>query len=88
LTNAARHAQAGWVHVSLRVSEDGLDLRVADNGRGFDMGADHAGHFGLLGMRERAQRVGAHLEVNSAPGAGTQVRVSMPLPATALPAAA
>jgi len=88
LTNAARHAQAGWVHVSLRVSEDGLDLRVADNGRGFDTGADHAGHFGLLGMRERAQRVGAHLEVKSAPGAGTQVRVSMPLPAAALPAGA
>jgi signal transduction histidine kinase len=88
LTNATRHAQAGWVHVGLRVSEDGLDLRVADNGRGFDTGADHAGHFGLLRMRERAQRVGAHLEVNSAPGAGTQVRVSMPLPATALPAAA
>lgn len=88
LTNAARHAQAAWVHVGLRVNEDGLDLRVADNGRGFDTGADHAGHFGLLGMRERAQRVGAHLEVNSAPGAGTQVRVSMPLPATAPPASA
>jgi signal transduction histidine kinase len=88
LTNAARHSQAGWVHVGLRVNEDGLDLRVADNGRGFDAGADHAGHFGLLGMRERAQRVGAHLELTSTPGAGTEVRVSMPLPATALPATA
>ncbi len=88
LTNAARHAQAGWVHVGLRVNEDGLDLRVADNGRGFDMRAEHAGHFGLLGMRERAQRVGAHMDLISAPGAGTQVRVSMPLPATAPPATA
>ena len=93
LTNAARHAQAAWVHVSLRVNEGGLDLRVADNGRGFDTGVDPAGHFGLLGMRERAQRVGAYLELTSAPGAGTQVQVSMPLsatvpPATAFPAAA
>lgn len=88
LTNAARHAQAGWVHVGLRVSEDGLDLRVADNGRGFDTGAAQAGRFGLMGMQERAQRVGARLEVTSSPGAGTQVRVSMPLSATVPPAAA
>ena len=83
LTNAARHAQADWVHVGLGVDADGLDLRVADNGRGFDPGGDHAGHFGLMGMRERAQRVGARLQVTSAPGAGTQVKVSMPLPAAA-----
>jgi signal transduction histidine kinase len=88
LTNAARHSQAGWVHVGLRVSEDGLDLRVADNGRGFDTGADQPGRFGLMGMQERAQRVGARLEVTSTPGAGTQVRVSMPLSATVPPAAA
>ncbi len=83
LTNAARHAQADWVHVGLGVGEDGLDLRVADNGRGFDPGGDHGGHFGLLGMKERAQRVGARLQVTSAAGAGTQVKVSMPLPAAA-----
>ena len=71
------------MHVGLALGEDGLDLRVADNGRGFDPGADHAGHFGLLGMRERAERVGARLEVISAQGAGTQVRLSMPLPANA-----
>ena len=88
LTNAARHSQAGWVHVGLRVSEDGLDLRVADNGRGFDTLADQPGRFGLMGMQERAQRVGARLEVTSTPGAGTQVRVSMPLSATVPPAAA
>jgi len=83
LTNAARHAQADWVHVGLGVDADGLDLRVADNGRGFDPVGDHAGHFGLMGMHERAQRVGAQLQVTSAAGAGTQVKVSMPLPAAA-----
>lgn len=83
LTNATRHARAGWVHVGLAVHDGQLDLRVADNGKGFDPSADHTGHFGLLGMRERAQRVGAVLEVVSQPGAGTQVRLSMPLPAVA-----
>jgi signal transduction histidine kinase len=76
------------VQVLLAVDSNGLDLRVVDNGCGFDTKGDHDGHFGLLGMRERAQRVGAHLEVKSARGAGTQVRVSMPLPAAALTAAA
>jgi signal transduction histidine kinase len=80
LTNAARHARATWVHIRLGVRQGELDLRVADNGCGFDPGADHAGHYGLLGMRERALRVGARLELNSRPGAGTEVRVAMPLP--------
>ena len=80
LTNAARHARATWVYIRLGVRQGQLDLRVADNGCGFDPGADHAGHYGLLGMRERALRVGARLELNSRPGAGTEVRVAMPLP--------
>ncbi len=79
LTNAARHAQANQVQVRLAVGADGLDLRVVDNGCGFDTNGDRAGRFGLLGMRERAQRVGAQLEVTSALGVGTQVRVRMPL---------
>ena len=80
LTNAARHARATWVYIRLGVRQGQLDLRVADNGCGFDPEADHAGHYGLLGMRERALRVGARLELNSRPGAGTEVRVAMPLP--------
>ncbi|MGI9154551.1 MAG: sensor histidine kinase [Rubrivivax sp.] len=83
LTNAARHAQANQVQVRLAVGADGLDLRVVDNGCGFDTNGDRAGRFGLLGMRERAQRLGAQLEVTSARGVGTQVRVRMPLPCAA-----
>jgi len=83
LTNATRHARATWVHIRLGVRQGELDLRVADNGCGFDPAADHAGHYGLLGMRERALRMGARLELNSRPSAGTEVRVAMPLPAVA-----
>ena len=83
LTNAARHARATWVHIRLGVHQGELDLRVADNGCGFDPTADHTGHYGLLGMRERALRMGARLELNSRPSAGTEVRVAMPLPAVA-----
>ena len=83
LTNATRHAQATAVHIRLGVREGELDLRVADNGCGFDPRADHAGHYGLLGMRERAQRVGGRLELKSRPGDGTEVRVVMPLPSAA-----
>ena len=83
LTNATRHARATWVHIRLGVHQGELDLRVADNGCGFDPTADHAGHYGLLGMRERALRLGARLELNSRPGAGTEVRVAMPLPTSA-----
>jgi len=81
LTNATRHARATWVHIRLGAREGQLDLRVADNGCGFDAGEDHAGHYGLLGMRERAQRVGARLALNSRPGTGTEVCVTMPVPA-------
>ena len=83
LTNATRHARATWVHIRLGVRQGELDLRVADNGCGFDPTADHTGHYGLLGMRERALRMGARLELNSRPSAGTEVRVAMPLPAVA-----
>lgn len=81
LTNVTRHAQARHVQVELTPSAGGLDLRLADDGCGFDTNADHAGHFGLLGMRERAQRVGARLELRSRPGLGTEVLVTMPLQA-------
>lgn len=83
LTNAKRHARASRVRVDIAVQREGLDLRVADDGRGFDIAADHTGHFGLLGMRERAQRVGARLDLRSRRGRGTEVRVCLPLPPAA-----
>jgi two-component system, NarL family, sensor histidine kinase UhpB len=73
VTNA-RHGNATLVHVEL--STDPLRLRVVDDGSGFDTTASGAG-FGLGGMRERAELVGAELSVRSGPGAGTEVAVEL-----------
>jgi signal transduction histidine kinase len=48
-------------------------LIVADDGRGFDLVSDHPGHYGLIGMRERARSIGASLNMESNPGTGTQI---------------
>jgi PAS domain S-box-containing protein len=81
--NVERHAAAERVDVSVRVDHlDGaerLTLTVADDGVGFDPGAVLAGHYGLLGIREQAALIGAELRVDSAPGQGTRVSVSVPV---------
>src|SRR5260370_465210 len=59
-----------------------LRMRVADDGEGFeqtDAFSDIGGHFGLLGMRERAERLGGDLQLRSEPGEGTEVEVTVPL---------
>ena len=79
LTNAERHAGATVVEVELEVAEDRTELRVRDDGGGFDPGrATRAGDpasqgLGLRGMAERARLVGGELDVRSAPGGGTSV---------------
>ena len=63
-----------------------MRLQVIDDGRGFDPGAvvaAKAGHFGLVGLRERAARLGATLSLDSRPGSGTTVEIVVPLPARA-----
>ena len=80
LNNAVLHADASQVQILLEMEDERVSLCIADNGRGFQVPADpgaftHAGHYGLLGMKERADLVGAKLEILSAPGVGTQVVV-------------
>ena len=84
LTNAARYSGATEVGVMLRVSDDGLELVVRDNGRGFDLGRyqtaeERRKHFGLVSMTERAALVGGKLTIDTAPGEGTRVRARFPL---------
>jgi signal transduction histidine kinase len=85
LTNALKHADAGRLRVDLRFTDAALTVEVGDDGRGFDPGATAAaGHFGIVGMRERAAQVGGSLAIRSAAGAGTEVVVTIPRRAAAL----
>ncbi|WP_328484784.1 sensor histidine kinase [Streptomyces sp. NBC_00377] len=76
LTNAARHADAGQVEVSLRRTGEAVVLAVVDDGRGTAVAREGAG---IRGMRERALLLGATLDITSQSQAGTQVRLTVPL---------
>ena len=82
LRNAFRHAAAGRIEIHLGYDERSFELRVRDDGKGIDPNflSDEAvhGHFGLRGMRERAEITGGKLAVWSAPGSGTEVEVTIP----------
>jgi len=79
LTNIARHAQAAHAWVKVDEMEAQLCLEIRDDGQGFDPGAVEAGHYGLLGMRERARLVGGTLDVVSEKGQGTATKVCLPI---------
>ena len=79
LHNALRHAGAATVSVSLELGEAGASLVVADDGVGFDTRDATGSHrLGLASMRERSRSVKGRLTVESAPGAGTRVRLEVP----------
>lgn len=84
LQNALRHAQARHIAVTLTFAKDEISLAVSDDGRGFAVPEQpdvftQQGHFGILGMRERALLLGGRLHIHSAPGQGTTVAVRFPL---------
>ncbi|MBN1887508.1 MAG: hypothetical protein JW850_05945 [Thermoflexales bacterium] len=82
LNNVTHHAQAS--HASLTISfAQAITLTVSDDGRGFTVPESPAefapgGHFGLLGLHERAELIGARLDIQSTPGKGTQLSISLP----------
>jgi signal transduction histidine kinase len=77
--NVVKHARASSVRVSLSLDGDAVTLTVADDGAGFDPDGDFPGHLGLRSMRERADRAAATLSIESAPGAGTTLTLTMPV---------
>jgi len=82
LANAFNHSAAANIEAEVTYGEHALQIRIRDDGRGIsetvlDAGG-RPGHFGLLGMRERAKQLGANIEVWSKPGAGTEIDVRVP----------
>jgi len=82
LRNAFQHAHARRIEVEFTYEEALFRLRIRDDGSGIDPSVldqgNRPGHWGLAGMRERAKRIGAQLEVWSQPGAGTEIELSIP----------
>jgi signal transduction histidine kinase len=79
LNNSLKHAGADHLQVCLQVKADVVRLEVVDDGIGFDpTTAEATGGLGLPGMRERVQRIGGQLRIESAPGQGTTVSVEVP----------
>jgi len=79
LTNVVRHAHATQVEVLLEVVDILLILTIKDNGQGFDV-VSRAGGIGVVSMRERCGAIGANFQIDSAPGQGTRVTVSIHVP--------
>ena len=80
ILNAFRHASANSIEVSLEYRDQGFRLLVHDDGRGLNpdlLRFGREGHFGLPGMRERAERIGGQLRVLSRPGSGTDVELTI-----------
>ena len=80
LNNVRRHADATLVRVNLDCTDGGIRATVGDNGKGFDTAARPPDRYGLRGMAERAELIGADLEIQSRPADGTKVVLDIPLP--------
>jgi signal transduction histidine kinase len=86
ITNTVKHSGATYLSLLLEYSADNLILTVKDNGNGFtpdNCVGPNDGHFGLLGMSERAKRLNGKISITSAPGAGTTIRIEIPVSETA-----
>jgi signal transduction histidine kinase len=80
--NAARHAEAHTIRMHVDFGAETVALRVADDGRGFDIHRTVEGttdHYGIITMRERAEQVGGHVTITSHPGRGTVVEAIVPV---------
>jgi signal transduction histidine kinase len=84
LRNIERHAGASRLRLSLTSQGAAILLCIEDDGVGFDPGLSRPGHFGLVGLKEQAQMIGADLSIESAPDGGTRVRLSLRIAPEAL----
>ncbi|PYI84046.1 MAG: hypothetical protein DME26_13845 [Verrucomicrobia bacterium] len=88
VTNSLKHSQATQIRIVLDYQPTFVRLSIHDNGQGFEpngLMAANGGHFGLIGMRERAKQIGGKIEIRSRPGAGTDVVLEIATHRTAQP---
>jgi signal transduction histidine kinase len=79
VSNALRHGKASQIRCHLTYSAEGVALEIEDNGGGFDASQlAPVGHFGLIGMAERANKIQAQFSLTSSPGSGTKIRLYLP----------
>jgi NarL family two-component system sensor histidine kinase YdfH len=78
LTNIARHAQASQVWIRTYVEDNAMILEIGDNGIGFEPAKVTSGHYGLLGLRERARLMNSQLLISSDREQGTMLRLALP----------
>ncbi|MEQ1885090.1 MAG: two-component regulator propeller domain-containing protein [Bryobacteraceae bacterium] len=81
VTNSVKHSGARTIDLALNQNSRGVHLTISDDGRGFARDAESRAqplHYGIVGMRERANQIGAQFEMSSAPGRGTTIRVTVP----------
>jgi signal transduction histidine kinase len=81
VNNAVKHSGAKTIEVTLTSTAEALQLSVRDDGSGFsrENGGMRPGHYGLIGMKERAAQIGAELNLASEPGRGTTISVLLPI---------
>jgi len=80
LNNTLKHAHAQTVRVMLACADGSACLEISDDGLGFDPSDQSKGGLGLAGMKERVQKIGGHLDIETAAGHGTRLVVHVPLP--------
>jgi signal transduction histidine kinase len=84
VTNAVKHSKATSLEIALKYDAPNIRLEVTDNGQGFEIKNPFSklnGHFGLLGMNERAEKIGGALLIESTPGFGTKINFAADLSA-------
>lgn len=81
ILNAVRHSRASELHLTLTTTPEGCEARLRDNGVGFEptSGATSS-HYGLRGMKERIQKIGGKISLETSPGKGTDIRITVPFP--------
>lgn len=79
ILNTVRHSRASELHLTLTATPEGYEASLRDNGVGFDPGSnENSSHYGLKGMKERAQKIGGKISLKTSPGKGTDIRITVP----------